>query len=819
MPISSDKKMESPGRIRNMLNSQSLGRKLGGVALASLVPVVVLGSLLVSDKLSDIKFTQQEITGVDHLEAAWPMLLEHIYTEESDHKTAGHDHDETAVKNFIEFAKAKSGELQAQRTAELVINTIENDPHLVIPSGLQHLTAIVNNSKLILDPELSSIYLVLATGIELPRTLEALSALEMAVDKVVDSKSGATPDKSQIFVAKYKTVQSAESVVEHVETALRSITSEELRAILEPELKNFKAKSEELNSLISQAGGTQINYMLLAKSAVQSKTAIESVSKSADSLWKASSVSLRKILVEREAKLRTTLYFAAAAFGLLLLVSGFGLYLISRSISRPIATLIGKMWQLRDGNTSFETPFIALKNDVGDIARAVEASRLNAADLQKARSEIDLKLGEETNRNADTRSFLTDIGNVVQAAGEGKFDDRLQVAGRKGFLLDLSNNINSLLENVQSGISGTSRIVKSLASGDLENKMEGNHKGIFLELMHDVNALADKFRGIAAQIGKSTQAVQGATREIGVGVTDLSGRTEQQASSLEETAASMEEIAATVRQNADNAQEANQLASAARQLAVSGGEITARAVTAMDKIESSSREVSDIVGVIQEIAFQTNILALNAAVEAARAGEAGRGFAVVANEVRALAQRSAQASKDIKDLIAGTTDSVAEGADLVKHAGSSLTEIVTSVRKVADIVSEIAAASQEQSSGIDQVSRAVTNMDEMTQQNAALVEETNAALHSAQEQVEELKQAVSFFKMQHDIEGHSIPKQGNFASGKEEKPKSPDSLSLQDKLRQLATKMLNAQNPKHTAVPTNAQPAKKIVANADWKEF
>jgi methyl-accepting chemotaxis protein len=203
-----------------------------------------------------------------------------------------------------------------------------------------------------------------------------------------------------------------------------------------------------------------------------------------------------------------------------------------------------------------------------------------------------------------------------------------------------------------------------------------------------------------------------------------------------------------VRQNSDNAQEANQLAAAARQLAVDGGHIAEEANVAMDRIEASSRQVTDIVSLIQEIAFQTNILALNAAVEAARAGEAGRGFAVVANEVRALAQRSAQASKDVKDLIAGTTENVAQGTTLVKNAGRALGDVVYSVRKVADIVSEIAAACREQSMGIDQISRAISDMDQMTQENAALVERTNNALLTAQRPVEKLRDSVAFFQVE-----------------------------------------------------------------------
>ncbi len=339
-----------------------------------------------------------------------------------------------------------------------------------------------------------------------------------------------------------------------------------------------------------------------------------------------------------------------------------------------------------------------------------------------------------------------EVAGIVHAAGVGDFGQRLETEGKDGFMLELTKGMNELIETVDTGLSETVRIMSALATGDLTQRMSGEYQGSFLKLKEDANGMGEQIASIAKRISGVTVAVQGATQEIASGVSDLSARTEHQASSLEETTASMEELSATVRQNAENAQEANKVAAAARASAVGGGEIAGRAVEAMGKIEASSRQITEIVGLIQEIAFQTNLLALNAAVEAARAGDAGKGFAVVANEVRALAQRSSQASKDIKELIVNSDDRVREGAEMVKQAGGSLEEIVASVKQVAEFVSEIAAASQEQASGIEQVSNSITNMDEMTQQNAALVEETTAALQSAQSQVEDLRQAVAFFK-------------------------------------------------------------------------
>ncbi|HXD35227.1 MAG TPA: methyl-accepting chemotaxis protein [Rhodanobacter sp.] len=252
---------------------------------------------------------------------------------------------------------------------------------------------------------------------------------------------------------------------------------------------------------------------------------------------------------------------------------------------------------------------------------------------------------------------------------------------------------------------------------------------------------------IVGEVQHGSQAVSTAAHQIAKGNDDLSQRTQEQASSLEETAASMEEMTSTVKQNAENANYANQLASGARDQAERGGEVAARAVEAMGEINASSRKIADIVGLIDEIAFQTNLLSLNAAVEAARAGEQGRGFAVVASEVRSLSQRSAAAAKEIKGLISESVRRVEAGSVLVDESGAALTGIVDSVKKVTDIVAEIAAASQEQSSGIDQVNRAVMQMDEVTQQNAALVEEASAAARAMQEQANELRQQMTFFRV------------------------------------------------------------------------
>ena len=354
---------------------------------------------------------------------------------------------------------------------------------------------------------------------------------------------------------------------------------------------------------------------------------------------------------------------------------------------------------------------------------------------------------------------------------------------------------------------------KRIADGDLGVAINVDSRDETGQLLTAMQTMAVKLKEMVTQVSQATGQVNSAAAEIAQGSSDLAQRTEEQASALEETASSMEELTSTVKQSAENAGQANQLASAARNQAEQGGQVVDRAVTAMSAIHQSSKRIADIIGVIDEIAFQTNLLALNAAVEAARAGEQGRGFAVVAGEVRKLAQRSADAAKEIKGLITDSVSKVEDGGKLVDNAGQTLKEIVTSVKKVSDIVAEMAAAAREQASGIEQVNKAILQMDQVTQQNAALVEQTAAASHSMGDQAQELQRLMGFFK----LEAGAVPAGQPATTGGVKSARSPVPAAAERHGSNPSKKLL-AKGFKPT-LAHSASAGKAAGENSEWKQF
>jgi methyl-accepting chemotaxis protein len=434
----------------------------------------------------------------------------------------------------------------------------------------------------------------------------------------------------------------------------------------------------------------------------------------------------------------------------------------ARSIARPLSQMAGVMGQLAGGDEEAAIPGLGRGDEIGDMARSlttirdtgVRAARIQTA-LENTASVVvmaDLEGKTIYANQAAQRYFREQEGEIRARLPEFQAGEiaNTNVASFFGDAEGMTGRLRELSEGYHERVRFGGRTVDITANPVLNEA--GGRLGTVVEWADVTDQLK-----VEAEIVEGVGSIKAATVQLTAGSQDLSARTEEQVASLEEMAASIRELSVTVKQNADNAQQANQLALAARGAAEGGGDVATSAMSAMGEIEQSSQRIAEIVGLIDEIAFQTNLLALNAAVEAARAGDAGRGFAVVAAEVRSLAQRSSQASKEIKGLISTSNGHVKRGVELVGRAGSSLGEIVTSVKKVADIVSEIAAASQEQSAGVQEVDEAVTQMEGVTQKNAALVEESTASVNSVDRQMEQLSRVVKYLRTGAEAAGEPRP--------------------------------------------------------------
>lgn len=422
----------------------------------------------------------------------------------------------------------------------------------------------------------------------------------------------------------------------------------------------------------------------------------------------------------------------------ILLGVAFGLYVGNRQLSLPIRRVSSVMRELADGHLDTRIPFLGCSDEIGEMASAVEIFKKNAVDMVRMNA-------QEATMRSKSEDLQNGMSEVVNAAAEGDFTRRIEKDYGDDNLNSFASKINQLLSSVDSGVAETSRVIRSLANGDLTKQMEGSFQGAFAELQENVNDAVCKLADTLSQVNTTTITINKNSDELRSAAHDLSRRTEQQAAALEETSAALDQITSVVRNSTERAHEASLMVTEAKEKTVSSALIVGDAVTAMGRIEQASNEISQIINVIDEIAFQTNLLALNAGVEAARAGDAGKGFAVVAQEVRELAQRSARAAKDIKSLIARSGEEVKCGVALVQKTGIALDEIQSRVITINDNIHTIATASKEQSLGLQEVSVAMNQMDQVTQSNAAMVEESSSATQKLTAEASQLVRLVGRF--------------------------------------------------------------------------
>ncbi|WP_317186269.1 methyl-accepting chemotaxis protein [Devosia sp. BK] len=424
--------------------------------------------------------------------------------------------------------------------------------------------------------------------------------------------------------------------------------------------------------------------------------------------------------------------------------------LMLRLVGRPLGKLGATVETMAKGNYDLTVPYMTRKDEIGTLSRSVDVFRDNGLKVAAMTEAEAVRVIRDRDERAKMMAELQSaFGNVVDAAIAGDFSRRVNSEFPDAELNALAHGVNTLVETVDAGLDETGRVLAALANTDLTQRIQGNYSGAFAKLKNDTNAVADRLTDVVGQLRGTSRSLRTATAEILSGANDLSDRTTKQAATIEQTSAAMEQLARTVIDNASQAETASKKAEDVSRSAEEGGSLMNDANSAMDRITQSSAKISNIIGMIDDIAFQTNLLALNASVEAARAGEAGKGFAVVAVEVRRLAQSAAQASSDVKQLIEQSTVEVSAGSRLVANAADRLVSMLEAVRENSALLNAIARGSREQASAIEEVSTAVRQMDEMTQHNAALVEEINASIEQTEAQASELDHVVDVFRISH----------------------------------------------------------------------
>lgn len=477
-----------------------------------------------------------------------------------------------------------------------------------------------------------------------------------------------------------------------------------------------------------------------------------------------------------QADAKSALFISASLAALFMLIY---CLLTTRSVLSPLSQITNAMNHVAEGDLDAEPPYVGRRDEIGAMASALAVFRHNAIDkvaAERAEAELREARDRETAATAEKDELMrASIDRIVAAVVDGNLSARIEERFGDEKRDTVIERVNELLRIVDDSLKQTRTAVRGLAQGDLSQRVDGDFCGAFAELQSDLNSSFEKLSLLVGEFKDTSLSMSDGAKNIATGANDLSQRAEQQATSLEETTATMEEMTTAIKQTAKNADLAREFSDNAASRAARGGEVVGETVNAMKRIEESSSKISEIISVIDAIAFQTNLLALNAAVEAARAGDAGKGFAIVAAEVRTLAQRSTDAAKDISRLITESSSHVSDGVALVRRTGDSLTEIVQAVSKLAETISDVNLATREQASGADEINQSVSFMEEMTQQNATLAEQSASSAKGMNQQAERLVDLVSFFS--NDGAGLTGTASNTAESGTDQEWQSVENLS------------------------------------------
>ena len=754
------------------INGQmSLGGRLTIISGVFAASSVFATGLFVQSAWTQISFTEREQNGVHSLTTVW----DHIHSGAPFDKAEHQDHS-GKTQNTAQYLR---DEFQAGETVNAFAAAQNKSERF--DGGLKLMTKVADASNLTLDPDLDSFYAMDAVTVRLPKLDHAIVDLQ---EFLLDQPSAAGAES---FAVRFDHLNyAAEEALVSLSTSMASNQSGETRRALDAQVRALKRKASATVRLagdVAEGRGDRAELQAM----------LQDLSKQIDETWRASEGELDRLLDVRLERLQRDLILQLSFVILALGAAGLLAWSVASSLSKRLNALLATMDSLRAGKKDVAIPCLRDKNETGKIARTLEQfkrSLIEAEEMERRSAEEKIR-SEEARRQSEqeaqerAQSLVVEaFGSGMDALANGLFSYRINQP-LPGAYSKLRDDFHLALQKLEAAthaaenaarqreedqraaeeqrkiaeaeaIAAAERMVvgsfgegmSALAAGDLTYRITSDIPEAYEQLRADFNAAVASMQDAMADIAKNASAVKGGAGEVAQAADDLSRRTEQQAATLEETAAALDQVTVTIRKSAQGASRANDVVETTKADTTASGDVMLQAMSAMGEIEKSSNQISQIIGVIDEIAFQTNLLALNAGVEAARAGDAGRGFAVVASEVRALAQRSSDAAKEIKTLISASSQQVGSGVKLVDQAGAALQKIVAQVSEISALVSEISASANEQSTALGEVNIAVNQMDQTTQQNAAMVEQTTAASRSLSSEADELSQLVARFRVE-----------------------------------------------------------------------